>query len=409
MRWPGAVSYPDYSAPVPAEYACRIWLTHARDRNPHLIQERVNYVMSRQARARNDDASAPPGARRPLQELSSGGQSTDAAVTSPDTSSGALRQFATIATNVAILTALLVYFGWRRMETQAAQIGVDQDIFGYGTRDYLLRSVGPVLQLLAIVAAAGLVAVYLNRGLHRRAEKHGPADPALRITLFVMTVAGLLLPLLAYVLGYVIPAIAFVAFPLTIAAGVLFLVYASHLRRELQGSCASPAGWRSVERASVVIVLCVTGFWATSNYAEVLGSQLADAIINHVSDLTSVTVYAPQRLAISASGTHETAILGTTQVYHYRYTGLRLLGHTGNRYFLISDLWKPSSGVIIVLEDSPPLRFEFGENTAMVMPSPNESSHSAAGATNWRASPAASPREKRLQAVWPENCRSRGP
>jgi hypothetical protein len=95
----------------------------------------------------------------------------------------------------------------------------------------------------------------------------------------------------------------------------------------------------------------------------VLGSQLADATINHVSDLTSVTVYAPQRLAISAPATHEATIRGATQVYHYRYTGLRLLGHTGGRYFLISELWKPRSGVIIVLEDAPPLRFEFGTRT----------------------------------------------
>ena len=346
--------------------------------------------MSRQTRARND-ASAPRRPRRPTRSLLGSRQSTGAGAASADTSSGAWRQFATIATNVAILTALLVYFGWRRMETQAAQIGVDQSIFGYGTRDYLLRSVGPVLQLLAIVGAAGLMAVYLNRALRHRAEKHGPADHVLRITLFIMSVSWLLLPLLAYAFGYVIPAIAFVAFPLTIAAGVLFLVYSSHLRRELQGSCMPLAGWRSVERASVLIVLCITGFWATSNYAEVLGSQLADAIINHVSDLTSVTVYAPQRLAISASGTHESAIPGTAQVYHYRYTGLRLLGHTGGRYFLISDLWKPSYGVIIVLEDSPPLRFEFGENTAMAMPSANKPSHSTADATNWRASP----------AVWP--------
>jgi hypothetical protein len=324
--------------------------------------------MSDQERARSGDAAATPRVRRPIQAVPSSEQSMDAAETSPADSSGVLRQFAAIATNVAILTALLVYFGWRRMETQAAQLGVDQSIFGYGTRDYLLRSVGPVLQLLAIVAAAGLAAVYLNRGLHRRAETHGPSDRVLRFALFVMSVSWLLLPLLAIALGYVIPAVAFVVFPLTIAAGVLFLVYASHFRRELKGTHVPSSGWRSVERVSVVIVLCVTGFWATSNYAEVLGNQFASSVINHVSDLTSVTVYAPRQLAISAPGTHETAIQGAAQLYHYRYTGLRLLGHTGGKYFLIPDLWKPQSGVIIVLEDSPSLRFEFGIDASTVVP-----------------------------------------
>ncbi len=329
--------------------------------------------MSHQENARSDGAPATSAARSPVQVLPGSGDSTDAAVTPSTAATGALRQFATIATNVAILTALLVYFGWRRMETQAAVLGVDQSIFGYGTRDYLLRSVGPVLQLLAIVAAAGLMAVYLDRGLRRRAQRHGgDADWVLRLALLMMSVSWLLLPLLAVGLGVVMPSAGYVALPLTIAAGVLFLVYASHFRGELKGTYAPPAGWRSAERASVVIALCVTGFWATSNYAEVLGTQLADATIYHVSDLTSVTIYAPQRLAISAPGTHETTIRGTEQVYHYRYTGLRLLGHTGGRYFLISELWKPRSGVIIVLEDAPPLRFEFGTHTAAAAPSAHE-------------------------------------
>jgi hypothetical protein len=67
--------------------------------------------MSHQEHARSDGAPATSGARSPVQVLPGGSDSTDAAVTPPVAATGALRQFATIATNVAILTALLVYFG----------------------------------------------------------------------------------------------------------------------------------------------------------------------------------------------------------------------------------------------------------------------------------------------------------
>lgn len=308
-------------------------------------------------------ASGTPSAQHAA-DLPTGSEESTDAITTPAGTSMALRQLATLATNVAILTALLVYFGWRRTETQAAQLGVDESIFGLSTRDYLLRSVGPVLQLLAVAGVAGLVAVYLDRSLRRRAENHGYPDRVLRLALFGMSFSWLLLPLLIVGLGYIARPFAYVAFPLAIGAGVLLLLYADHLRRELQGHKPQPSGWQRLERASVVVALCVAVFWATSNYAEVLGAQIADQISNHVGDLTSVTVYTTKRLGISAPGTHETLIPGMGQTYRYRYTGLRLLEHTGDRYFLIPDLWKRDSGKIIMLIQSSSMRLEFGARSA---------------------------------------------
>lgn len=320
--------------------------------------------MSHQEHPVRDGDSGTPGAPPPLRLDPGSGQNESTPGTSSGATSATLRQLATLATNVAILTALLVYFGWRRTETQAARLGVDETIFGLSTRDYLLRSVGPVLQIFAIVAVAGLMAVYLDRALWRRAQGHGLTDRTLRLALFAMSVSWLILPMLIIGLGYIAPAVAFVAFPLAIAGGVLLLVYADNIRRELQGHASRPTRWRSMEKAFAVVALCVTAFWATSNYAEVLGNQLADATINHVSDLTSVTVYAVQRLGISGPGTHETPVTGAGETYRYRYTGLRLLEHTGDRYFLIPDLWKPDTGEIMMFKDSSSLRFEFGANAA---------------------------------------------
>ena len=41
----------------------------------------------------------------------------------------------------------------RRSETQSQRLGIDQSILGLSTRDYLLRSIGPVLVLLIGVSA----------------------------------------------------------------------------------------------------------------------------------------------------------------------------------------------------------------------------------------------------------------
>jgi hypothetical protein len=319
--------------------------------------------MSRNAapsRTRTSD-SGPPEATGPSEAGRTDGPGPPVPVPSPGSgTSAAVRQLATLATNAAVLTALLVYFGWRRAETQAARLGVDETILGLTTTDYLLRSVGPVLQLLATVAVAGLVAVRVDRALRRRMDRRGGADPVVRAALVVLSFAWLGLPLLVIALGYLAPAVAFVAFPLSIGAGIVLLVYGSGLRRRLAGAEPEPSARRGTERTAVAIAIAVTLFWATSNYAEVIGNQVADDVIAHVGDLTPVTVYSPDRLGIASTGTSETTVQGDGQAYRYRYSGLRLLEHASGRYFLIPDGWAPGSSVIIMLSDGAPLRFEFG-------------------------------------------------
>src|SRR5690348_6809754 len=59
-----------------------------------------------------------------------------------------LKRVGAVFANVAVITALLVYFGWTRSEVQSKRLGIDESILGMSTRDYLLRSVGPVLVLV---------------------------------------------------------------------------------------------------------------------------------------------------------------------------------------------------------------------------------------------------------------------
>jgi hypothetical protein len=69
---------------------------------------------------------------------------------------------------------------------------------------------------------------------------------------------------------------------------------------------------------------------------------------------------APKRLDIKASGVLERRLSGKDLAYRYRYSGLRLLTHSGGKYFLLPASWRRSNGAAIILADSPNYRFEFG-------------------------------------------------
>ena len=58
---------------------------------------------------------------------------------------------------LTLVTAVLFYFGWRRSDVQAVEMGVDVSLFGFSSQDYVLRSISslylPLLVLSLPVAA----------------------------------------------------------------------------------------------------------------------------------------------------------------------------------------------------------------------------------------------------------------
>ena len=112
----------------------------------------------------------------------------------------------------------------------------------------------------------------------------------------------------------------------------------------------------------MLLAVGVCLFWATSNRAEVLGTQLADGFADQLPQTVRVTVYSADRLYLDAPGVTEES-LGPDGAYRYRYRGLRLLDHLGDRYFLVSDGWTPRRSVVITLADRDTVRFEFARGT----------------------------------------------
>lgn len=272
-----------------------------------------------------------------------------------------LKPLVALLGNVTVLTSLLYFFGWRQTATQDADLRLNQDIFGLGTQDYLLRSVGSVIRLLAVLGVVGLLFAYLDHALRWAVARYGPHDRVVVIAVRVLDFGWLVVPLAVYLLRLLRPDSAdlYIAYPLALGAGVLLIVYRAQVRRRLGLRTDPTEGRLPIERGAVALLLVVAVFWATSNYADVEGNRLAASF--RASDLVAVTVFSPQRLDLS--GAQEQSIGTATPgsaLYNYRYTGLRLMAHSGGHYFLVPSDWTPTRGALVVLSDSDPVRLEFG-------------------------------------------------
>jgi hypothetical protein len=251
--------------------------------------------------------------------------------------------------NVTVLTGLLVYFGWRRSDVQARELGIDSTVLDMSTTDYVLRSVGPVFLLLAVVVGLALVCRWLEPRV--RAASHRPGGRGRALTA-ALSSAWLVLPALTVALGVLFPVTSFYAFPLAVGGGILLSLYGSRLRRP----DAHPAWTRALTFAVVSLSL----FWSAGNYAEVRGVDLARRYADDVRGQTSVAVYARERLHITAPGACEEPLPVDGSRYRFRYLGLRLFGKVGAKYFLISDGWTRDRGTVVVLADNDDIRVELG-------------------------------------------------
>lgn len=281
------------------------------------------------------------------------------------TSSEVRKHLISLGTNVTVITALLVYFGWKRSDTQSRVLGVDESIFGMSTVDYVLRSVDALFRPIGAGAFVGLGWIWLDGRIRRRLEGD-PDWPALERVTRVLAYAWLLVPLIVYGLGQLSSRIGLFGFPLSFGIGVLLSVYAGQLRRSLKGTGSAPeraTGWHAeLTRAFIGVIVVLSLFWSVTNYANFRGVTLAVEYLDGVAELPSVVVYSPDRLAIDAPGAIERRVGevdGPASGQLYRYEGLRLLDHIGDRYFLISDGFSRSHGVVVALPDDGSLRYEF--------------------------------------------------
>jgi hypothetical protein len=267
---------------------------------------------------------------------------------------GVLQLVTAIGSPIAVGTALLFYFGWRRSEAQAEALGFDVSVLGMSPQDFMLRSIPVLFFPVALLLVAGLAAVWAHAWLMGRVERSPSGDGVLRVAR-ALRWSWALLPALGVVLLVVAPPFGNLVLPLLVTLGMLGGGYGAMLRRRVTRDPARTPLPVVLLAAALVAVLL---FWQTERLARVVGEALASQIGADVGRLTAVTVYSPRKLQLGPE-IAETRFPEAESADRYRYRGLRLLDHADDKYFLIPDTWTREGARLIVIRDDGATRVEF--------------------------------------------------
>ncbi|MFB9474060.1 hypothetical protein ACFFR3_31575 [Nonomuraea salmonea] len=261
-----------------------------------------------------------------------------------------------IVTPTTLVAAIMMYFGAVRANTMYAQFGVDQSMLGLSFQDYVLRSVTLAVEPLVLVLVVVLIAPPVHAWLTRAAGRHRTAAMWGLAVAAAVGAAGTVTGLLGLAGWAVLPRY---FLPLCLGAGIIILVYAESLYGRLNGH-TTPATRGVVRRAACGALLLLLLLWSVTEYAQRKGWEAAVAYRADTGMLPSTVVYAARRLFLEGPGITETTLPDQNAMFRYRYTGLRLLIHSNQRYFLLPACWATSPWArAIALPADGSLRLEF--------------------------------------------------
>ena len=119
----------------------------------------------------SSDQSSDGGSAAPGEEHADGPKAA------PDTDSPLSRiakAVVSIGSPLALITALMFYFGWVRTHVQARELGYDVAVLQLSTTDYLLKSINvlfPILIVASLFTFLGYVGLHARHEETRRQER----------------------------------------------------------------------------------------------------------------------------------------------------------------------------------------------------------------------------------------------
>ena len=260
----------------------------------------------------------------------------------------------------ALLTSLLLFFGWARTQATYAYFGVDLSLLDLSTTDYVLRSVNTAYSPLLLIGLASLVGVLLHRRLAAsrwEAERVRKGVLAAGWVFVALGVSALLWGDWARQVGSWVPdepGIAFAWLPASLAIGFALLLY---------GTVAAPAGEGKRDASpqatfAFVALLVLALFWTVSLLAVHDGRARAKAIERDPRALPEVALLSKDVLLIRAPGVVATPLRVRGGRYTRSYAGLRLLAHADGKYLLIPLTWRRGRDRVYSIADEPSVRIE---------------------------------------------------
>jgi len=278
--------------------------------------------------------------------------------------------FGTIVPPTSMVTALLYFFGWSHAYWFFHYYGVDSSVLGFGTGDYLMRSIDALFIPMTVVAAGGLVAVW-GHALLRARLAAGARPRLLRVLLPAMGGAGLLLAAgglwSALAPGFPLNDNVVLA-PLCLVIGVSLLVYTLHLRPLLSGTPRPSAVVQTLEWAVVFVLVGLGLFWAAVNYSAAAGQTRALLFAAKLPTQPRVVLYSDKNLGVTAPGIVTTHCRDPQAAYHFRYDGLRFVLQAPDEYLLLPARWSPRDGVALLVPRTGAVRLEFAPITSPAQP-----------------------------------------
>ncbi len=272
-----------------------------------------------------------------------------------------LEVVALVVAPTTLVTALVYWFGFELVGARSGYFGLDPGTLGFSTTDYLIRGVEagivPLIVLFLVVLLATGVHTVATHLVDRWVE-----TPGLRPAVWVVGAAGAAAvlvgtfatfrPLPAPLRWYLLP-------PLLLGAGPLIATYAVWLLRRLHNPERAPAAVHiRIAGVAVAALVLASLFWGMSRYADALGRGRAQLLGDNLRAQPRVTLYSERSLGIDPSIAVGDRLADQDARYSHRYSGLRLLVRSNDKYFLLPENWTPSTGTVLVIPDGPEIRLE---------------------------------------------------
>jgi len=258
----------------------------------------------------------------------------------------------TVAAPVGVVTGFLFFFGWSYSGAFYSYFGINQRLLQYSVQDQLLQSAQPMFGTAVVLLTVVVALWVLDRAsatVRQRPDRLGCVARGTTLG------AGLL----AGGVG-LLSALGLRPFPRVLSApttavvmliGTLVLV---RIRWERERAGQS----RRTERSLLVAATLVAVFWVTTAYATDAGSALAQQTDRSPARLPLVTLFTERYIDLPGSSVVPTVQHSPAGTPLYRYTGLRLLTYSNDRWFLIPGSHDGYRPTVTVVRDDPSLRLE---------------------------------------------------
>jgi len=267
-----------------------------------------------------------------------------------------------------LIVAILLYFGWVRTRNLYLTLGIHYSILELASQDYVLNSVTVAIDFLKWMLIVLLAIVWahfcISWILHWKKRW--------RVGIVILfAIAGVIL----LFISYRVRGLDGVTRNMIWTSGVGLSGYALWFLSSLPSkhgsneTIASRAGqlWpslRSLNRFLIVGLVIIGLFVTVAWYADAEGQRSAESIIACPKQRPAVTIYSQNPLTIEAPGVTTSSVSDDPEAYRYRYTGLRLLIRSNQKYFLLPEVVSSTEPQTIVLPDDSTVRIELSPGTS---------------------------------------------